>query len=330
MSEFIENKIIEWSDISARETNLRLDYLEKKLFSGYEISLPPNPNFWTRITGWINNAKGDKDLEIELFNCLNSIFFVGESEFLELYRQAYNGPIARWLIDKEQITFSDTDAHQKLINAAGKTWFCPISDSLRINQFYHVNNVHGGADIRADWRTLVTLGDENSIRKYITDNNFQYVVLLEDFVGGGSQMWTAVQFAAKFSDIASILVVPLIICPLGANNLRAPCAQIGVEFSPVLLLSEDAFISEDSKPDEIDSISKLRSLAYSTFHDVTNGQLSGERDSGGVLEKPYYPLGWNKTGGLIVMHTNTPDNTLPMFHWSSGSWNPIFPRHSRN
>ena len=57
------------------------------------------------------------------------------------------------------------------------------------------------------------------------------------------------------------------------------------------------------------------------------------KNSGGVAidaGKPYTPFGYKRTGGLVVMHSNTPDNSLPVIHHESDTWAPIFKRHSRN
>lgn len=331
MTSFIENKVRQWNTPEVRETNLHLEYLEKKLFKTYEPCLSPNPNFWTRIQGWIENANGNAVEEQKLFHSIKHIFYVGNLEFNELYRRAYSGPIARWLIDQEGISFTDENATNKLLSAVEKTWFCPITDSMIINRFYHINNIQApGADLRTDWRSLLALGDEERIRKYITDNNINYLVLLEDFVGGGSQMSDAVKFANRFSDIVSLLVIPLIICPKGIITCERLSTHTNVNFEPVLTLSKETFISEQVQAEENIYITELRDLSYSTYSQVSDNIELNAVNTDGIPIKPYHPLGWDNTGGLVVMFSNTPDNTLPMFHFKSENWNPIFPRHSRN
>lgn len=330
MSDFVEKKVREWGDRESRETNLRLQYLEKRLFSTYECSLPPHTEFWARMAKWIENANGDRALEIDLFNSINQIFYIGPDEFNELYRRAYNGPIARWFIEKTKIDFSNIHkAKQALIAEVKHTWFCPISDSLRINHFYHLNRIPVTAELRPDWRTLQALGDEAKIIKYIRHKQIRHIILLEDFVGGGSQARDALIFACKFSRYVSILFVPLLICPSGLQFLKQLAVSHGFDISPVLPLSNEIFVQSVAQSGESPEMARLRDLASKTYLSVTNGQPPGELDSNNTPKKPYHPLGWHETGGLVVMYTNTPDNTLPMFHWHSLSWNPIFPRHSR-
>ena len=76
-----------------------------------------SPDFWSRIVSWIKNANGNEELEKRLFKSINSLFYIGPYEFNELYRQAYNGPIARWLIDKYNVAFSDPHVAQTLSDA---------------------------------------------------------------------------------------------------------------------------------------------------------------------------------------------------------------------
>ncbi|MCY4047788.1 MAG: hypothetical protein OXF42_06785 [Candidatus Dadabacteria bacterium] len=327
MSNFIDDKIGTWEDSEkAMEIYLMLDYLEKRLFRTYEVSLPPNPDFWTRCRQWIANANNKKQLEEKLFKSITHIFYVGPEEFNELYRSAYNDPIAKWLIDNENIAFTDPCAGEKLKESVKKTWFCPISDSMAINKFYHINNIPSCvSDVRPELRALTQFGDESKILDYIDKNKIDYIVLLEDFVGSGSQMSNSIQrisFLVKKVNV-KILVVPLIICPKGHNLCKSLSKRLDIEFSPVLPLGDEVFIPKIFPNDAEPHIKDLSDMAHDTYQQVSNNIPPGAR-------KPYGPLGYKNTGGLIVMFTNTPDNTLPMFHWTSQTWDPIFPRHSRN
>nr|NJM02338.1 hypothetical protein [Desulfobacula sp.] len=136
-------------------------------------------------------------------------------------------------------------------------------------------------------------------------------------------MEDAVRFAAKLSDIVSILVVPLIICPKGFDRIKNIEKSCNVTFSPVLSLNKNNFISKNPTSGEKSSLTELRNLVFDKYLLVSGGK------SAQLGVKPYGPLGYNDTGGMIVMYTNTPDNTLPIIHWWSETWEPLFPRHSR-
>jgi hypothetical protein len=151
-------------------------------------------------------------------------------------------------------------------------------------------------------------------------------------VGGGSQSLGAVEFAASFFSPLEVLFVPMIICPDGAVNARQMEANIesirsgAMRFDPVLELPRQAFFTEtESSFPDIETLA-LRQLIATSYAAVSGGVPAGH--------KPYHMYGfpWDKpTGGLVVMFTNTPDNTLPLIHWrpTNNGWTPVFPRHSR-
>lgn len=322
MADKIEERVRQWGDKKSRETNLRLQHLALHLYGSYEPSQPPAPDFWQRLDKWLNNVAPDQAAEKILFNLIPELFYVGTEELKELYRFAYNGPIARWLIEETGLMLDDPKITEKLYQAACETWFCPISDSMRINSFYHVNNLPANWDFRPDWRSMDQFASEEKIRSYCY-GRIKRLVLIEDFVGGGRQMKDAVAFASKFTDILSVLVVPLIICPKGMTTAASLEKTQGVRFSPVLSLEQDAFIPRIATLGLPEFVYEVLDLANKTYPKVSNNTPPGKNN------KPYFPLGWDETGGLIVMCSNTPNNTLPLIHWKSDSWEPLFPRHDR-
>lgn len=329
MADSIEQLVRRWSDESLNEVNQRLGTLEKRLYCAYEPSLPPNPCFWRRLESWLGNLQdSEDDAKKALLKLAADIFFVGPAEFLELYRVAYEGPIARWLIDEEGINLLDHDAQQKLRHAVAETWFCPITDSMRINSFYNSNNVPTKADYRPDWRSLDRFGDAEKIIAYCKKKGFKRLVLLEDFVGGGSQMQKAVEYAATINNGPNVLVVPLIVCPAGLDSgMKIKAMHPGkVSFEPIICLPPEVFVSQTASQSESEFFRTLRELAIASYGKMTGGHAPAK------YTPPYHPLGFSfdaPTGGLVVMYTNTPNNTLPLIHWSSSTWSPLFPRNNR-
>lgn len=310
--------------------NLRINHLETRLFKSYEPNKFVNGEFWTRCEAWLKNVPTDLEQQT-LLRLLTQIFFVGPAEFEELFRCAYDGIVATWLADQENIDICGTDAQRLLREAAEKTWFCPVTDSFRINSFFHINNLPSNANLRPDWCSLHTFSDTDKLKRYITTNRIERLVLLEDFVGGGDQSLAAVNFAATHSGLSKILFLPMIICPEGAKRARELETKVNAKgqgsfcFSPVVELPKEAFFTPTESALPPTETQALRSLIINTYNAV----------SGGVShDKPYHMYGFppnNPTGGLVVMYTNTPDNTLPLIHWrpNSGTWEPVFPRHSR-
>jgi hypothetical protein len=334
MGESIEQLVRRWSSDNLTKVNRRIVDLERWLYKTYEPNKFGPDDFWVRLEKWLDNVPSDSEKQL-LFQLLVEILYLGPFEFEELYRCAYQGPIARWLIDTCSIDVFAPDGQKELIEAAGETWFCPVTDSFRVNAFFHVNNLAAGANLRPDWHSLLKLGDVEKINSYCKTNNIKRLVLLEDFVGGGSQSLAAVDFAATKVNDLNVLFVPLVICPTGAINARQLAASLSanragaLRFSAVMELPEVAFLTRNQSPyvEPNTLVTALRDLIEAKYPEVSGGRQPGK-------EKPYHPFGYpddDPTGGLVVMYSNTPDNTLPLIHWRppEGTWNPIFPRHSR-
>lgn len=334
MGESIEQLVRKWSIDDLTKINRRIVDLERWLYKTYEPNKFGPDDFWVRLEKWLGNVPSDAEKQL-LFQLLVEILYLGPFEFEELYRCAYQGPIARWLIDTCDIDVFAHDGQEKLIAAAGDTWFCPVTDSFRINAFFHVNNLSAGTNLRPDWHSLLKLGDIDRINSYCQNNKIKRLVLLEDFVGGGSQSLDAVRFAAtKVHDLA-VLFVPLVICPKGAASARQLATDLcarrpgALRYGAVMELPKDAFLTLHQSPyaEPNALVTSLRNLIEARYPEVSGGRQPG-------VEKPYHPFGYpnsDPTGGLVVMYSNTPDNTLPLIHWRppEGTWHPIFPRHSR-
>jgi hypothetical protein len=334
MHESIEQLVRSWSTHQhLTKVNQRINHLERWLYKTYEPNKFGPEDFWARLEQWLDNVPSDADKQL-LFQLLVEILYLGPVEFEELYRCAYQGPIARWLIDTCQIDVFEIGGHEKLIAAAGETWFCPVTDSFRINAFFHVNNLAAGANLRPDWHSLLKLGDTYKINAYCVKNKIKRLVLLEDFVGGGSQSLATVRFAATHIHDLQVLFVPLVVCPKGVENARKLEIEMckrrdgALRYEAAMELPKDAFLTLKQSPyvEPNSYVNDLRILINTTYPQVSGNKLPGP--------KPYDPFGFpcsDPTGGLVVMYSNTPDNTLPLIHWRppENTWNPVFPRHSR-
>lgn len=305
-----------------RATLRRLRFLEKKLFAYYEPSLPPNPNYWQRLTDWLQTFPSDDDREVAL-KLAGNLYFIGQKEIEAMHRAAYFGQIRRWLIDAFRLNLIDVDLSAKLERSTRETWFCPITDSMKINTFFHANNIPSQINHRPDWHSLAKFGDSKRILDYIEMKGIKAIVLLEDFIATGSQAIKAIQYAANLrpGNPIPVLVVPLVLCPQGVAMFKAAALPAHVTIEPVLQLENHHFVSEHAAASS--PYDCFRLLAERTYVQVCGGVAAGGNTS------PYHPLGFGRTGGLVVLGTNTPDNTLPLVHWKSATWKPLFPRHSR-
>ncbi len=323
MNDFVENKVNEWAqrDPNIREVNLKVIHLEKRLFRNYIPHKYHDHNFFTRLKSWLGNVSHSKDQKT-LFEAIPNLFYIGQEELESLYRTAYNIEFARWIIDKLSFDISQIDAKSALMQAVKETWFCPITDSFIINDFIKVNNIPSSFNLRPDWHTLTELGDKKSIENYVSKTGVKRIVMLEDFVGSGSQVASRIRFACQSFPKLDILCISLINCPIGVSTLaELPRLYANLTVKNIIEIPESDLISENANSSEPKFHDDVRELANRMYLTVTDGISPGP--------KPYFPLGYKKTGGLIVLNANVPDNTIPMIHHTSASWKALFKRITR-
>ncbi len=307
-----------------QEVNGHVTHLADRLYSEYEPTRGPYPDFWRRLEKWFSNLEREDDQQL-FFRLLPQTFFVGPREFESLYRVAFNKQIAVWLIDQLGIALNAVNAADLLKQAVKETWFCPITDSMRINAFYHLNHIEG-RDYRPDWRSLYKFGSIDKITKHMSQWGIKRLVLLEDFVGNGGQIQKSVDWASRLPGKIPLLVVPLLLCPCGLTfmqELQQKYAHVRV--SPCILLPEAGFIEETPRAGESPLFTGIRRICISATAQMREGLTPDQIETA----KGYLPFGWKKTGALIVLYTNCPNNTLPIIFHGSPRWNPLFPRASR-
>ncbi|PCE63027.1 phosphoribosyltransferase-like protein [Sediminicola luteus] len=334
MNSRIEILVNQWAsetlDESYREIHAQIRFLSKELFHDYEPIQGQAINFNTRLENWLDNVSSDSDKK-NLFKILSHLFYIGISEFNTLYRVAYNELIAKWLIDIENISFNDfSNAKSELNQALKDCWICPITDSLNINSFFHVNNIPSTAwnEMRPQWYGINEEGPDqpkwNSNLQHINNHNINKIILIEDFVGSGSQIEGVVKFLMEKDLDIEVLVIPLINCPKGIEKLNQLSRKFEkLSYKAVIELSESSFISTSPKADEHLDFITIREF-INRIYDLTSGGLV----PGNKI--PYSPFGYRDTGGFLISYSNAPDNTIPVLHCTSKTWVPLFPRHSRN
>ncbi|MGH1465931.1 MAG: phosphoribosyltransferase-like protein [Cognatishimia sp.] len=288
-----------------------IEFLSKKVFNDYEPS-QFHP-FRLRLIDWLNNVDTEEEQQ-HLLALLLKVFFVGRREFEALYRTVFHGNLFRWMLEVEDIDVFSDDLETQIVERINKAWICPISDSLRINSFLKVNGLKS-LDKRPDWRSLKQFGQIEKIQEYVTAKGIRDLVLLEDFVGSGTQAKGAVKFAAEALPDTRILLCPLIVCPNGDEVLSDVVKTLdNVTYDPALLLPPSAFHSFDN--------------AISDDADATEKFLCDLKPKLGTKSDKYM-FGFKQTGAKVVMHSNCPNNSLPIFHHESPSWVPLFPRVNR-
>ena len=113
-------------------------------------------------------------------------------------------------------------------------------------------------------------------------------------------------FAIRFPGV-NVLFISLITCPKGINNLATLESKYSnLTVRHIIKLTDGLFIGEAAVIGEDVLFTDIREIVTRLYPITTNGQPIGP--------KPYHPLGYKKTGALVVLCSNTPDNTLPVIH----------------
>jgi hypothetical protein len=289
-------------------------YLTDKLYEDYEPC--QFERFADRLDAWLANLDDDDDQKT-LYLLLKQIFFVGRREFESLCRAAFHGPIMRWMLDSADIALDDPDISTKYKAAMDETWFCPVTDSMRINAFFKVTGING-RELQPDWRSLRKFGDTSKIRDFIEKSGIRRIVLLEDFVGTGNQMGKTVSFAASLGSEIPVLVCPLIICPDGVQRaLDLKKKHANLTFVQVMSLPPSMFIKTAAESTDLPTHAAVRELIRKTIPRLSQKVV------------PQTPHGFMDSGATVVLYSNCPDNSLPIIHESAETWRPLFPRIRR-
>lgn len=327
MTSDVATRVRDWSESVGSEDLLSLhahiDYISRKLFAQYLPTQDAHPEFSSRLRTWLDGASNERDQQLML-RLVYHIYFVGRDEFTALYRTAYRGPLIRWLVDMLNLDLGSGVLTDEVEATVRKTWMCPISDSMKIADFYHVNGLTAGGELRPDWRTLTEFASPASIRDYMAKNGLTSVVLLEDFIGSGSQMLKAVEFACKLGPQVPILLCPLLICSSGNKVAQELARQYAhLRYEAILVIPDHACLGPTANANEPQIFADLRDLVQ-RLHALVAGSPEDPKAYGPFGYPPSEPI-----GGLLVMYTNTPDNTVPIVHFADRGWSPLFPRASR-
>jgi hypothetical protein len=316
------------ADASFKDVLLQLEYFGEKRFSRFVPALfpPHTPNFRDRLLNWITNQGLTDEQQRLLFEFALRLSFFSFEDFLQLYRNAFLGQVSRWIIDELHLSLDQADFDEHLIcERQQRTWYCPVTDSMVISEFYHANRITG-IDQRPAFRSLKQFCDPALLTSYMNSKGLKRLVLLEDFVGSGTQTREVVEWAVD-GLACPVLFVPLIICPdgLAAFVELASKYPSRLKVEPVLTLDEDSFVFPRGGTN--DPLYKKVADMAERVHPI----IAGSPDSSYGF-KGFHAPGDSMLGATVVLFSNTPDNSLPLIHYHShppSNWQALFPRVSR-
>lgn len=319
------------SDETFEDILHQIEFMIEHAYSRYVPAMYSRhaPVFQDRMVAWMQNDGLSDEDQIAFFQLVLRFAYFSFDDFLSLYRTAYLNQISRWIWNDAGIKMGDLDFSNQLENERSKhTWYASVTDSLIISEFYHANSITG-VKCRPNFLTLQALGNPAQINAYMANHqpHLKRIVLLEDFVGSGTQSLEIVKWALANSTVP-ILFCPMLICPDGFKQFSDLAANSGgrLKFEPVVKLGDSVFLSSFEKPD---ALMQYISDLTARIHLCVAGAYDAD-------SPPYTPHGFHRpgdshTGATVVMFSNTPDNTIPLVHFNSGNsdWIPVFPRVSR-
>lgn len=284
-----------------------ITFLMDKLYNTYEPSmLTP---FRVKLDRWLSNLT-DEDDQKTMLHLLGSIYYAGPKEFESLYRMA-KVVIENWCQTEASLALDHPNLENETEFEMRRTWLVPLTDSLRINSLLKVCSLEGH-DERPTWRPLHRFASIDKINAYMQSEGIVRIVLLEDFVGTGSQVESTIQWTLKSFPGVRILFCPLVICPVGDKLFRTlEAKEPDFIYIPVSVLPQSSFVNPTPLIDEPTYHATMRTLVTKYAH---------------RLRKGVEPFGYRDTGALFVMFSNCPDNTLSLIHDESVGWEPLFPR----
>ena len=302
------------------------DFLEQVLYAEYEpVGVGAQGEFGVRLAEWIGSATSEADRRA-LYLLLGRLVFLGRNQMMAGYRTAYSRNIASWLMDVEGLSFFDEGTEARLTSAVEATAFTEITDSFGLGNFLRWNNIEGRG-LRFTWQQHLSTWDPGAFIRDVMRSGTglprRYLVLLEDFVGSGSQMAMAVNLACSLTEVERVLLCPIVICPGGGEYAQKLVKKYGqLDYLPVMELPEEAFISDVAIPGEHEHHGLIRKALVS-LHALVRG-------TPGSWPQATSAFGYKDTGAVFCKFDNCPDNSIPVLHHRSDlGWSPLFLRTAR-
>lgn len=272
-------------------------------------------DFEERLVRWLANPGLDETDQKALLQLVPQLQFIDRDDTLTLYRAAYSQQVGRWIMDQLNLDFTQTETALKraIRRAMRRTWLCPVTDSMDIGQFCHVNGIDT-APYRPQWWTLQRFGSAQKVQRFLHAESLERIVLLEDFVGSGRQVRKVLLFAMeRLVPEVPVLFVPLVISERGVSNLRPLCSRFPhLQIQPTFVIPCNVHVRKDPQPNEPAFVQSARPVIVKTRRHFKS-----------------QPFGFNGLGTLVVSHANCPNNTPPLVWSDEGDWTALFPRVSR-
>jgi len=301
---FSEKTYYTYYEHAAKFRNL-YEYIKNLYKYKWSIDRPFSAGLIPTIESWLNNFQTKREQRIA-FELISKILFYSSKEMeslckttcsnlLELMTYSLGSRISMSFINKNAFLIPATDSGAE---------YCRF-----LRHMYHLDNY----TVKQSFQEIKTY--DYSQRKHL--------IFMEDFVGSGD---TAKKKYSEFN---------LSQKRIAFGNLQFYyCALIGTSWGLQTIKKETDFkvvagevLDSDYKCFSSNSIiytrAKDRADAEQVFKKYGEVLCLGDQEIDG------FPLGFNDDQLTVVLHDNTPDNTVPVIWYPEKNWHALFERSRR-
>jgi len=272
--------------------------------------------FFSQLSAWLRNVS-QTQYQQALLQLVAHLVFVDSAQMTSLYRDAFRRIVGPWL-NEHSWTIDEMlapDFQNTQLRALAEFQFASVTESCDVGLLLKTNNLHGlrrpvllGPDVQRATSVVRALPQELS-----------GLIVCEDIVGTGKQAGRILQAVEHLVPSSwRLLFVPLIVFEVGLKNLVTDYLQ-RTPVRPVITLPQRYCLRSAPKAQEPELFKVVRGIVKNTRHRVL--QPLDDLD-----DPPADAFGYEDSGGLLVTCHNAPNNTLPLIHHRSPTWNALFRR----
>lgn len=294
-------------------------------------------DFPHKLERWIEQFDTEKEKKLALL-VASKITFVTEEQFRQLqevcFQEKLRFLLLNRIISENGLQCYDYDSASSYFDSKlEQCLFAPLTDSARINQFFHVNKLDDHS--RLALRSLdIFVHPELMKRSDIVEPlNVYYkdkpiLIILEDYCGSGKTISSdLLRIIRLYPCFSTIIFCPYMITEWAERALyrivrkRAPEIEFRIIYG--MRLSEkmrcffktSALFSENEQV-ELKILCKKYHQRYFAEHRF--------------IGKPKaFPFGYRNLQLLLVTQSNCPNHTLPIIWCTDKGWFPLFQRVQR-
>ena len=296
--------------------------LAEELYVDYQ-PFPESSPFLERLAEWLDNLRGDSASQQLMFQLVPWLLFIGRREMETMYRAAFTGPITQWIIDTAALDITQPDLPANFEKALQQTWFGSLA-GMDIGSFMRINKLDQQS-LRPDFRVLSSfVTDPEAIIEYLRQPKrrrqlpYRRIVVVEDYVGTGTQMKEAAELLQKIP--LPILMCPIVCGPVGVEMGRQIAANSDhVTFREYFQIPPAACLERERAVEEPEFFEQLRDLLARTWDRINDGSHGDSRFGFTNGDVPSPAL-------LTITHLNCPNNAPALIHRRRSDWKPLFER----